>query len=607
MTGARLTAESGGSLRPRLALRFGITGHRPPRLSLEHHDAARAECASIFEKAKVLLADIRIRHGDYFSVEEPLVRLVTALASGADTVAAEAALEQGIALSACLPFPADVYANDFAPGDWAKAERLAAVADSTLALTDHKGGHEAAYEAVGRLVLAQSDILIAIWDGKPARGRGGTTDVVAEAIARHIPVIHINPDGEHEPILLWSGLHEEIPDRPSIDGVERVTLKHAFAALLDALCGPPEGLEARALDAFLGVRIDARGTSFAWPLLLFLSGARSWSATRFRTAGTAEAKSYFMPLVEPFSECGRLGERLTGTLAERFALADASANRAALKFRSSFVTNFSLAALAVLLALAGLLAPAAKAWFIIAELLVIALIIVNTRRANQSNFHPLWIDRRHLAERLRLLAISATLGRLSLRDVEDGTTHPCWETWYARATARELELPPGDLDQAYLAKVRGAASALIEDQIAYHDRNAHMMESANHRLHHAGDLLFVGTILFCGAYLVAKAFAPGPLSVAGVGLTEVVTIATAFFPALAASLYGIRMQGDFAANAERSHAIARRLKKLQASMNRDKLTYDRLVDRLRRLSEIMLSDIHQWQQQYETRPLSLPG
>lgn len=594
-------------LRPRLALRFGITGHRPPRLLPEHHALARAACEYIFVEAKAALADLHSRHTDLFAQDEPLVRLVSAMAAGADTVAAEAAINQGIALSACLPFNASTYAQDFSPEGWEAVQRLIAAADGTLALSDHEGGDEAGYEAVGRLVLAQSDILIAIWDGEPARGRGGTTDVVAEAIARHVPVIHVNSNGLHEPILLWSGLHDEIPDRPSIDGVERVPLDRAFASLVDALCAPPEGDEASSLRDFLNGGATESEASFAWPLLMFSSGARSWKRTHFHQPDEAKSRSYITPLVEPFADLGRFGARLVGSLSDRFARADAAANGYALQFRSSFVTNFSLAGLAVVLALAGLLAPAAKAWLISAELLVIGLIIMNTRRANRSSFHQLWIDRRHLAERLRLLAISATLGRLSLRDVEDGTTHPGWETWYARATAREMEMPPDDLDRDYLEKVRNAALGLISDQIAYHEDNALAMKHANHRLHSVGDALFVGTILFCLLYLGTKLLAPTPVTIGGVGLTEIVTVATALFPALAASLYGIRMQGDFAATAERSQAISRRLRKLETSMRKDALTYDRLVDRIRRLSEIMLSDIHQWQQQYETRPLSLPG
>lgn len=585
-------------LRPRLALRFGIKGHRPPCLARDHHQAAASACAGIFAETKQVLADIYSEHSELFSDEAPLIRLISALASGADTVAAKAAMDSGIALSACLPFPKPIYSRDLSKEDWRLAEELAIEADSALAITYYEAGDDAAYEAVGRLVLAQSDILIAIWDGEPARGRRGTTDVVAEAIARHIPVIHINPDGSQAPILLWSGLHEEIPDQPSIDGTGRAPLDKALPMVIGALCAPPQDGELSSLRSFLDHDGERRESCFAWPLLLVATGARSLKAAQFRTPSFRAARSYFAPIIEPFQQLGDFGQKLTGALAYRFAVADASASASGLQFRSSFVTNFSLAATAVLLALSGLFFPDLKAWLITAELLVIALIIVNTRRDVKCNFHKLWINRRHLAERLRLLGLSATLGRLSLRDVEDGTTFPGWVTWYARPTARELDLPPGHLDKEYLARVRESALLLIDDQVSYHRSNARVMAHTNNTLHRIGDWLFIGTILFCLAFLAAKIFASAPVEILGISLTAIVTLPTAFFPALAAALYGFRMQGDFAATSERSRLIAARLRKLRHSLAQDSLTYGRLVERIRRLSEIMLSDIHQWQQQY---------
>lgn len=594
------------SLKPRLVLRYGVTGHRPPRFARDHHEAAKQTCREIFSESADILQSIFASNPDVFATEEPQLRLVSALADGADIVAAEAAIEEGMTLSACLPFPAETYRKNFEEQDWEKAEKLSQAAQSTMTLQDHMSGDDAAYEAVGRLVLAQADILLAIWDGDVARGRGGTGDVVAEAVAAHIPVIHIAPDGDHAPILLWSGLHDEIPDRPSVDGVERVELAKALPQVIDALCAPPEGTEKEALLEFLKPPPSQHQRSFAWPLLLAASGSRSLRKTSFDVPTAKTARRYIEPMLEPFAGMGAYGQSLCGELAQRFSQADAAASEFALRFRSSFVTNFSLAALAVLLALSGLLWPNAKVWLITAELVVITLIILNTRSANRSNFHKLWIDRRHLAERLRLLAISSSLGRLSLRDVEDGTTHAGWVTWFVRASARELELPPGQIDASYLRKVRDATRDLMQDQIGYHEGNAHLMEHTNHRLHQIGDLLFIGTIIFCIIYLTVKLGTGAPY-LAGIDLTGVVTMATAFFPALAAALYGIRMQGDFAATAERSSAIANQMKKLYASMERDALSYDRMVDRIRRLSEIMLSDVQQWQQQYETRPISLPG
>ena len=44
-------------------------------------------------------------------------------------------------------------------------------------------------------MLARADRLFAVWDGKPARGYGGTADVVAEARQRGVPVTVIWPEG----------------------------------------------------------------------------------------------------------------------------------------------------------------------------------------------------------------------------------------------------------------------------------------------------------------------------------------------------------------------------------------------------------------------------
>ena len=47
------------------------------------------------------------------------------------------------------------------------------------------------YEAAGRAMLNQSDLLIAVWDGQPGHGPGGTGQVVDEALRRGVPVVWI--------------------------------------------------------------------------------------------------------------------------------------------------------------------------------------------------------------------------------------------------------------------------------------------------------------------------------------------------------------------------------------------------------------------------------
>lgn len=59
-----------------------------------------------------------------------------------------------------------------------------------------RSGHSstaALWPAMGELDLA--DALIAVWDGEPARGYGGTADVVDLARTRGLDVTVIWPDG----------------------------------------------------------------------------------------------------------------------------------------------------------------------------------------------------------------------------------------------------------------------------------------------------------------------------------------------------------------------------------------------------------------------------
>ena len=56
----------------------------------------------------------------------------------------------------------------------------------------------------GRATVAHCDILIAVWDGLPPRGRGGTGEVVQLALTRGTAIIHVPLAPTSEPRLLWS-------------------------------------------------------------------------------------------------------------------------------------------------------------------------------------------------------------------------------------------------------------------------------------------------------------------------------------------------------------------------------------------------------------------
>ena len=95
-------------------------------------------------------------------------------------------------MKALLPFEPHEYRGDFAPGEELDGfEAALAAADEIVALPGDRADLETAYVQVGESVVGSADLLIAIWDGELARGRGGTGEVVELALRTGVPVIHI--------------------------------------------------------------------------------------------------------------------------------------------------------------------------------------------------------------------------------------------------------------------------------------------------------------------------------------------------------------------------------------------------------------------------------
>jgi len=114
------------------------------------------------------------------------------LADGADQIVARALLDLGGQIEAVIP--ATRYRQGLPPGAWPEYDRLLAQAQTVHRL-DFTDSTSEAHMAASEFMLRQADELLAIWDGKPARGYGGTADVVAYARNSGIPVQVIWPAG----------------------------------------------------------------------------------------------------------------------------------------------------------------------------------------------------------------------------------------------------------------------------------------------------------------------------------------------------------------------------------------------------------------------------
>lgn len=148
-------------------MRVGVTGHR-------RYDDPERVAAAVEDLADQLVTRA-IAAGSHLEVW-------SSLAEGADRVVASALMARGAALVAVLPLDPIEYASDFTvPGSTSEFERLLAAASHVLVVGAHADSREAAYEAAGLAVVDACNVLVALWDGDPARGLGGTAEIVAAA------------------------------------------------------------------------------------------------------------------------------------------------------------------------------------------------------------------------------------------------------------------------------------------------------------------------------------------------------------------------------------------------------------------------------------------
>lgn len=598
-----MTAARDAALNPCDRLGIGVTGHRIDRLGQERVEGVRAAIDSAL--AAIEAAAVAVVPG-------VSLRLITSLADGVDVIAANVALARAWPVDTILPFARSEYAHDFdRPALLADYESLLTSSRSVFELPGerHADGDGAAYERAGRVTLSQSDLLLAIWDGEAPRGRGGTGHVVAEAVLQGLPVILIHPDVTRPVEILWDGLIDHDLGQQSVDSVARGDLSALPRLVASLLARPDADADRRAIDAFAQPLRTRATLAIAYPMLQALVGVRSLRRSDFHAPDPAAARAAVENVISPASQHGAAFAGLLAMLAARFARADTAGVMAARVFRSSYVANFLLSTLAVILSLSSLLMPVMfKPALVLLEFVAIGSILLITRAGNRLDWHRRWLDHRELAERLRCLALSAQLGDLNLR-ARDGSGQS-WVGWFARATGREIGLPSLAANAAYLEDARNALRHLLDEQIAYLRANAHSMHVLEHRLHRLGTALFMATAAVCVTLLLIVGVDRTLLATSdpvGSVLIKLAIVISAALPALGSAIYGIRMQGDFGGLGARSAALAAQLTTLRRVVDEDRLCFDTLKRRTARATELLTADLSEWGQAFRARPLTLPG
>jgi hypothetical protein len=121
------------------------------------------------------------------------VLAVTSLAAGGDQIFAECALAASNDLMVVIP--CDRYESTFANSDDLATYRKLLKSSVERIQLPFPEPSEKAYWAAGRRIVDMTDFLVAVWDGLPAGGLGGTADVVHYAENLHKEVLRIWPPG----------------------------------------------------------------------------------------------------------------------------------------------------------------------------------------------------------------------------------------------------------------------------------------------------------------------------------------------------------------------------------------------------------------------------
>lgn len=490
--------EAGDKGRIPLRLRIGVTGHR----QLDDEQALSAQVRRAIERIRQLAPS---------SPHTPLLfTVVSPLAEGADRLVAREVLKDERAdLEAPMPLPREEYLKDF-ESDQSKGEFSSFLARAkVVAELPPCGRRDEAYERVGRYVVDRSDVLIALWDGEPSRGQGGTAEIVAHARERGVPLMWIATKGRVEIV-------EELGKGLSLPALQELNEYNQVAI----------GRE----------RFEQR------PAVYWLrpeDGPRS-----------------SLPL-DAFSEW----------IAPYFLRADSLAQRYQLGYHMLGNALFLFAAAAVA-AIAGqfIFAPEVPelAW-IEFGLLVGLMMIVAVGRWRR--FRDRWISYRFLAERFRSAFFLALAGLDVRREARPNGVYPGRpsDEWVGRAFVEVWDQRPRtQLAESDVENLRRfLATAWIEDQRRYHEKMSKKHGRRHWRLSRLSELLLAATVLAAVLHAtgVGEHDSIGPLE-----WSDLLVFLAISLPALAAAISGIRVQREYERNAERYSGMRKIMEGLRARM-----------------------------------------
>ncbi len=545
-------------------IRIGVTGHRkldnPAAMQAMVKKAIDAEVERLFpEESRRKIESVR-RAGTTaisFCVLSPL-------AEGADRVVARAVLSDPDArLDVVLPLTLEDYLEDFATEESRKEFnelvdccrkpallRTRRIQDERRDAGDQAELRRDAYDQVGRYVVDHCDVLIAVWDGQPSRGRGGTAEIVQYAQEQNRPIIRV-----------W-GDSFEVLNRDNNNG-----------------------LDASALDA-----IDQFNRQAITP------------AERASYVKSLDREHFEEPKTAREIPAG-VREFVNGRLFPYYAQASIMAKASQKRFYRAGKFIYVLSAAAVGSAALGVLFPALTWAGFSVELVLLIIIWLTLRQAYRKHSHQGWIENRFLAERIRCGIFMAICGvepkpievlpyMGHSQTVNDWTVRVFDEIWD--------RLPPlaGCSRGECLILNAYVREAWIGEQVNFHKQKKEREGLARKRLALAGKIVLPVTIAAAALHLLLLLWLPTGTAAESVHwlrqrLHQGLAFIALLFPTIAASLAGMEAHREHLRLEKRSANMGPQLERLNRQMA-SAIDPERFESLLQQVDEIMLRETQDW-------------
>jgi len=529
-------------------VRFGITGHRAladlERIGASVREILKNRIWELFDRP------LSTKHRD----TDLAYTVLTPLAEGADRLVAREVLRFPRAeIEVVLPLAREDYLRDFAGAESkAEFEELCGKArhvHSLRALPLESDGSAAAleedrkraYEEVGLYTVDHCDVLIAVWDGKPARGRGGTADIVAYARKSKRPLIIVSADNPEQTILEKGA-----------------------------------GLSLRAYD-----RIE-----------MFNRFSVSEQEQR-DYADKMHADLFATPEGQKLSD--RVKDNIREGLLPWYVRASLIAKRSQKRYFRTGLIVYALTPLAVAAVAVGILEPDWALPAFLAEFLFLLIIYGVIRVADRRKVHKKWVETRFLAERIRsaifLLSCGVKPAAVSLSPFMKPALRA--DDWIVRTfdeiMARVGDAAPEDQD-ACRDGVAFIRARWIGDQIGFHAAKAEKSGRLSRMLEKAGRAAFLAAIGASAWHLISLLTGYGGFLPA---LEKPAIFLAIVLPALGAAIGGVRTHREYSRLEKRSQSMEAALRELDQKFAAV-AGFEELQALLREADQMMLQETQDW-------------